>query len=134
MAEGEGGGAGACRKYFRVVRRGGPVTDTFAVQGSRRGKGYHIIAINETDNVVLMMTTYGTLEHLKGSDTQRSHRGAGGELVTKLFNYREVFGNHFNYRHQVDDNNNWLHSPISVVRGLGLKSIGPTGVMHNSWH
>ena len=114
MAEGEGGGAGACREYFRLVRRGSPATDTFAVQGSIRGKGYHITAIKETDYVVLMMTTYGTLEHLEGPDTQRRYRGAGGELVTKLFNYREVFGNHFNYRHEVDDNNNWLYSPISV--------------------
>ena len=36
--------------------------------------------------------------------------------MTKLSNYHEVFGDHFNYRHQVDDNNNWRHSPIYVDR------------------
>ena len=65
---------------------------------------------------MLMMTTYGTLEHLEGSDTQRRYKVAGGNLVTKQFNYRDVFENHFNYRHQFDDKKNWRHSPISVER------------------
>ena len=65
---------------------------------------------------MLIMTTYGTLEHLEGLDTQRRYKGAGGELATKGFNYHEVFGDHFNYRHKVDDNNNHRHSPISVDR------------------
>ena len=40
----------------------------------------------------------------------------GGELVTKRFNYREVFGNLFKYRYQVDNNNYLLHYHISVER------------------
>ena len=66
--------------------------------------------------VMLMMTTYGTLENLEGSDTQQRYKGEGGDLMTKQFNYLEVFGNHFNYRYQVDDNKNWRHSHISVER------------------
>ena len=92
------------------------VGDVDAVQGSIRGKSYHIMAIKEPKYVTLMMKKYGMLEHLEGSDTQRRYKGAGGELATKRFNYREVFGNHFNYRHQVDNNKNWHHSPISVER------------------
>ena len=53
------------------------------VQGSIRGKSYHIMAIKETNYVVLMMTTYGTLGHLEGSDTHRRYKEAGGESVTK---------------------------------------------------
>ena len=45
---------------------------------------------------------------------QQSHKGLGGEVVTKRFNYCEVFGKHFRYRHQVDNNNNRCHSPIFV--------------------
>ena len=86
------------------------------VQGSIRGKRYHIMDIKEPDYVMLMSTTYGTLEHLEGSDTHWRYKGVGGELVTKKLKYREFFGNHFNYRHQVDDNNNQCHSPISVDR------------------
>ena len=47
--------------------------------------------------------------------------GAVGELVTKQFNYREVFGNHFNYRYQVDNNNNRHHYTISVERTWATK-------------
>ena len=70
---------------------------------------------------MLMMKTYGILEHLEGSETHRSYKGAGGQLVTKRFNCCDLFGNHFNYRHQVDDNNNWCHSPISVERTWATK-------------
>ena len=71
--------------------------------------------------MILMMTTYGTLDYLKGQGTQRRYKGAGGQLVTKQFNYHGVFRNYFNYRHQVDDNNNWRHSPISVERTWSKK-------------
>ena len=92
-----------------------------AVQGSIRGKSYHIMATKEPDYVMLMMKTYGTLEHLEGSDMQRRYKGAGGELATKRLNCCEVFGNHFNYRHQVDDNNNRRHYTISVERSWATK-------------
>ena len=40
------------------------VGDVEAVQVSIIGKIYHIMSIKETDYVILMMKTYGTLEHL----------------------------------------------------------------------
>ena len=70
--------------------------------------------IKDPNYMMLMMRIYGTLEHLEGSDTQQRYKGESGELVTKRFNCCEVFGNHFNYRHQVDSKNNWLHSTFSV--------------------
>ena len=74
------------------------------------------MAIKETDYLMLMMTTYGTLYHLEGSDTQQRYKEVGGECVTKRFNYSEVFGNHFNYRYQIYNNSNRRHYPISVER------------------
>ena len=68
--------------------------------------------IKEPDYLMLRMKTYGTLDNLEGSDTQHRYTGAGGELATKRFNYSEVFRNHLNYIHQVDDNNNRRHYPI----------------------
>ena len=82
------------------------VGDVDVLEGSIRGKSYHIMAIKNPDYVMLMMTTYGALENLEGSDTQKRYKGSGEDLATNKFNYREVFVNHFNYRHQVDDNNN----------------------------
>ena len=40
------------------------VGDMDDVQGSMRGKSYHINSINEPLYVMLMMTIYGMLEHL----------------------------------------------------------------------
>ena len=90
------------------------VGDVYSFQGSMRWNRYHIIYIKDPDYVVVMMRTYGTLEHLEGLDTQRRYKGAGWELVTKQFNNREVFGNHFNYRHKVDDKKNRRNSPITI--------------------
>ena len=42
------------------------VGDADEVQGSIRGKSNHIMAIKNPNYVMLMMTTYGTLEHLEG--------------------------------------------------------------------
>ena len=62
---------------------------------SIHGNGYHIMALKDPDYVILMMTTYMTLEYLDWLDMQWSYKGSGGEVVTKRFNYCEVFGNHF---------------------------------------
>ena len=97
--------------------------DVGVVKGSIIGKSYHIMAIKDPDYVILTMTTYGTLEYLEGSDTHHRYKGEGGELVTKRFNYREVFRNHFNSRHQVDDNKNWRHYTISVERNRATKYL-----------
>ena len=92
------------------------VEDVGAVQGSIRGNIYHTETIKDPKCVMLMMTTYGTLYTLEGSDKQWSYKGTGGELVTKRFNYLEVFRNHLNHKHQVFDNNYRQNYPISVDR------------------
>ena len=74
------------------------------------------MAVKDPDYMMLMVSTYGMLEHSEGSETHQRHKGSGEELVTKQFSYHEVFGNHFNYRHQADDNKNCRHYPISVER------------------
>ena len=79
------------------------------------------MAIKEPDYVMLMMKNYGKLEHSEGSETKQRYKGAGGKLVTKKLNYREVIRNHFNCRHQVDDNNNWCHYNISVEKTSAKK-------------
>ena len=48
-----------------------------------------------------------------------------GTKNTKKFQYPEVVGNHFMYRHSVDDHNNKTHSPIS------LEVIWATNVVRN---
>ena len=71
--------------------------------------------------MMLMMKAYGMLDNLLGLDMHRRYKGAGGELVNKKFNYRDVLGNNLNYRHQFDDNKNRNHSPISVDKTWYIK-------------
>ena len=37
------------------------------------------------------------------------------------FKYRQPFGIHFRYRHQVDEHNNWIHAPIYLDRTWATK-------------
>ena len=70
------------------------------------GKSYHIMDIKDPDYAMLMMTTYGALENLEKLGMQWRHKGSGKEVTTKRFNSLDIFGNHFHYRHQVDNNKN----------------------------
>ena len=57
-----------------------------------------------------------TLEELDGADNRWEYKGRDGESLARPFKYRQPFGLHFRYRHQVDDHNNRRNSPISVER------------------
>ena len=70
---------------------------------------FHVYAMKEPDYVMSIMSTYGTNQRM-GKETQREL--VGGER--KKFFYPEVIGNHFLFRHSVDDHNNKRHSPISI--------------------
>ena len=61
-----------------------------------------------------IMATWMTLEELDGAGTRREYKGRYGESLSRLFKYRHPFGLHFRYRHQVDDQNNRMHTPISI--------------------
>ena len=70
---------------------------------------FHVYAMKEPDYVMSIMSTYGTNQRT-GKETQRELVGGG----RKKFSYPEVIGNHFLYRHSVDDHNNKRRSPISI--------------------
>ena len=92
------------------------------IQGSIRGERYHNMDINYPNYVMLMMKTYGTLEHLEGSDTHRRYKGEGGGLVTKQFSF--ISNKYINLT---------TATIISIIlfklRVHELQSIGPTGFM-----
>ena len=78
-----------------------------------------------------LMATYGTLLEIDGSKTLRSLTAFNGEKFIKLFNYTEPFHNHFKFCHQVDDQNNSRHSPLSLGKRVGLQQIGSTRCSHS---
>ena len=92
------------------------VDDVDSLTNIIRGKSYHIMDIKDPNHVIFMMTAYGMLKNLEGLDMQWRYKGSGEGVVTKWFNYCELFGNHFHYRHQVDNNNKNRHYLISVER------------------
>ena len=54
------------------------VENVYSVTYIISGKSYHIMALKEPDYIMLMMTTYGTLENLEGSEMQWRCKVSGG--------------------------------------------------------
>ena len=74
---------------------------------------FHVYAMKEPDYVMSLMSTYGT-NLQAGKETSHEWVDRDGTKKNGKFNYPEVVGNHFLYRHSVDDHNNKRHSPISL--------------------
>jgi hypothetical protein len=82
---------------------------------------WHIFCMKEPDYVMKVMSTHGTLEDLPDKKTRRTFKNASNQSVTKIFPYKEPFGLHYKFRHQVDDHNNRRHQPISIERSWATK-------------
>ena len=99
---------------------------------SIHGKRYHLMSLKDPDYFMRMMTSYGKLENLEGSNTHQRYKGSRRELVTKWFNYCEVFLTNFFTLTKL------MTAAFIVIllfmwRGPGEKSIGLTVVMLTSW-
>ena len=57
-----------------------------------------------------------TLDELEGTKASRDFIYISVTKQVKQFIYRQPFGIHFRYRHQVDGHNNRRHAPISLER------------------
>ena len=71
-------------------------------------KGYRLRDVN--DENIWDVGAFGGVGHTV------EVQGGGWGVGDQRFNCCEVFVDHFNYRHQVDDNKNRRHSPIKVER------------------
>ena len=63
-----------------------------------------------------IMASWTKIDELEGARKSRYFIDRSGTKETKLFTYRQSFGIHFRYMHQVDNKNNWRHAPISLER------------------
>jgi len=68
--------------------------------------------MKEPDYVMMLMSTYSTLDTQSRRETSCSWKDADGTVKKKRFKYPEVVDNHFLYHHWVDDHNLWRHAPI----------------------
>ena len=62
-----------------------------------------------------------TPDELDGTKTRRYFTDSSGTKQTEIFTYRQPFGLHFKYGHQVDDRNNQRHAPISLEKAWATK-------------
>ena len=77
-------------------------------------KSFRIFCIKYTDYVMNIMASWLTLHELEGAKTRRDFIDRSRTKETKKFKYRNPFGIHFRYRHQVDGHNNQIHAPLSL--------------------
>ena len=85
-----------------------PVGSVDALEGNINGNFFHVFAMKEPDYVMMLMSTYGTLNR-QGED---KHRQTNTGKIT--FKYPEVVHNHYKYRDSVDCNNARRQSPIAL--------------------
>jgi Transposase IS4 len=104
------------KTYFE----GRQVGDADALSATLDGTHFHLMSMKEPDYVMTLMSTYGTCDR-SGKETERDVL-VGGIRQKVKFNYPEVVGNHFKYRHLVDDHNNRRHSPISFEENWATKT------------
>ena len=79
------------------------IGDVDALGGTLDGVPFHLFCMKEPDYVMTMMSTYGTNTRQQ-KITHRSFQQQGQQRKVS-FSYPEVIGNHFMYRHMVDDHN-----------------------------
>ena len=70
---------------------------------TRYNKPFRIFCMKEPDYVMNIMVSWMTLDELEGAKTRRYFIDRSGTKETKQFTYRQPFGIHFRYRHQVYD-------------------------------
>ena len=79
------------------------------------GLPFQVICMKKPNYVMKIMCKWMTLANFEGGQTRRDYL-VDGVKTTKTFKYKQPFGMHYKFRHQVDDNNSRRHFPISVER------------------
>ena len=68
------------------------------------------------------MSTYGSLEKVKGSSTTRRWCDEHGDWKKEEFGYSEPYFNHYKYRHQIDDHNHMRQAGLCIEDCFGTKT------------
>ena len=90
------------------------------LEASIDGLSCQLMCMKEPNYVMKIMCKRMTLDNFEGGQTRREYI-VDGVKTTKTFGYKQPFRMHYKFRHQVDDNNNRRHSPISVDRTWATK-------------
>ena len=77
-------------------------------------KPFRIFFMKYPDYEMETMESWMTLDELDRAKTRRYFINSIGKKETKKLIYRQPFGLHFRYIHQVDNHNNWIYAPICL--------------------
>ena len=78
--------------------------------------------MNEPNYVMKIMCKWMTLDDFEGGQTWQDYL-VDGVKTTKKFCYKQPFGTHYKFRHQIDDNNNRQNWYILVERTWNNKFL-----------
>jgi Transposase IS4 len=82
------------------------------IEANRETK-FHVVCLKEPEYVMMLMSTYGTMERLGEIKTRHFTDDAGTKKI-KTFQYPEVIRNHYEYRDAVDAHNSSRMYPIAL--------------------
>ena len=91
-----------------------PIGSVDALKGTLDEVPFHIFAMKEEDYVMMLMSTYGTLERL---DIEKFRQLKTNERIS--FKYPEVVHNHYQKRDAVDSHNARRQAPIALEETWG---------------
>jgi len=103
--------AAAVIKKRRYWPKHKPVGTVDALPGTLDNIPFHIFCMKEEDYTMMLMSTCGTIDE-KCETHGIVGKGANEKKLT--FKYTEVFENHYQGRHSVDDNNKQRMQPIAL--------------------
>ena len=89
-----------------------PVGSCDALKGTMDGIPFYIHAMKEPDYVMVLMSTYGTLNRM--GEKKKRHYKENGVKKTTEFKYPENVYNHYRFRDMIDNHNSFHMHPISM--------------------
>ena len=90
------------------------------LEASIDGLPFQVMCMKKTNYMTKIIYNWMTLDKFEGRQTQRCYL-VDGVKTTKTLCYKQPFGMHYKFIHQVDDNNNRQHSHILVERTWAAK-------------
>ena len=90
---------------------------------------FQVMCMKELNYVMKIMCKWMTLDNFEGGQTRRDYL-VDGVKTTNTFCYDWPFGMHYKFIHQIYDNNNRRHYPISVDRKWATKFFWKIETVH----
>ena len=89
-----------------------PIGAADAIKGELDGMPFYIFGMKESDYIMQIMSTYGTLAMM--GEEKHCHVMVSGTKQVLTFKYPEVVHNHYQYRDVIDNHNSQQMRPISM--------------------